>query len=79
MMRAKRSKARSEHTLVDTLGLLLHAIVHSADVQDRDGDVLVLQTLFGKLPFLQKLFADGGYVGPQFLDGQKKRVALPRD
>jgi transposase len=45
---------------------LLHAIVHPADIQDRDGGVLVLSTLFGMFPFLQKLFADGGYQGPQF-------------
>jgi transposase len=48
------------------LGLLLHAVVHPADIQDRDGGVLVLSTLFGMFPFLQKLFADGGYQGPQF-------------
>ena len=47
-------------------GLLLHAIVHPADIQDRDGGVLVFKTLFGMFPFLQKLFADGGYQGPQF-------------
>ena len=51
--------------LVDTLGLLLHVIVHPADIQDRDGGVL-LSTLFGLFPFLKKLFADGGYQGPQF-------------
>jgi transposase len=44
---------------------LLHAIVHPADVQDRDGGILVMSTLFG-IPFLKKLFADGGYQGPQF-------------
>jgi transposase len=55
--------------------LLLHAIVHPADIQDRDGGALVLRTLFGKFPFLQKLFADGGYQGPQFRNIQKK--ALP--
>jgi transposase len=44
-------------------------------MQDRDGGVLVLRTLFGKFPFLQKLFADGGYQGPQFCEAQKK--ALP--
>jgi transposase len=38
--------------------------VHPADIQDRDGGVLVLSTLFGMYPFLQKLFADGGYQGP---------------
>jgi transposase len=40
--------------------------VHSADVQDRDGGVLVMATLFGMFPFLKTLFADGGYQGPQF-------------
>jgi len=55
--------------------LLLHAVIHPADIQDRDGGVLVLSTLFGLYPFLRKLFADGGYQGPQFLEGQKK--ALP--
>ena len=45
---------------------MLHAVVHPADIQDRDGGVLVLATLFGLFPFLRKLFADGGYQGPQF-------------
>ena len=27
--------------------MLLHALVHSADIQDRDGGVLVMATLFG--------------------------------
>jgi len=34
-----------------------------------------LSTLFGRCPFLQRLFADGGYQGPQFREAQKK--ALP--
>ena len=46
--------------------MLLHAIVHPADIQDRDGGILLLATLFGKYPFLTKLFADGGYQGPGF-------------
>jgi len=49
------------------LGLLLHAEVHSADIQDRDGGILLLGTLFGLCPFLQKLFADAGYQGRQFM------------
>lgn len=44
----------------------MHAIVHGADVQDRDGGVLVMATLFGLYPFLLKLYADAGYQGPQF-------------
>jgi transposase len=45
---------------------MLHAVVHGADIQDRDGGVLVMATLFGMFPFLRKLYADGGYQGPQF-------------
>ena len=41
-------------------------MVHAADIQDRDGGVLVMATLFGMHPFLRKLYADGGYQGPQF-------------
>jgi hypothetical protein len=38
--------------------LLLHSIVTSAGVQDRDGGIMLLATLFGMFPFLEKLFAD---------------------
>jgi transposase len=62
----KKIKGKKRHILVDTVGLVLHAIVHPADIQDRDGGVLLLATLFGQFPFLRKLFADGGYQGPQF-------------
>ena len=31
---------------------MLHALVHAADIQDRDGGVLVMATLFGLYPFL---------------------------
>ena len=44
----------------------MHAIVHAADIQDRDGGVLVMATLFGLYPLLLKLYADGGYQGPKF-------------
>jgi putative transposase len=46
--------------------LLLHAIVHAADIQDRDGGIMVLATMFGMHPFLKKLFADGAYQGAEF-------------
>jgi len=44
----------------------MHAIVHTADIQDRDGGVLLMATLFGLYPFLLKLYADGGYQGASF-------------
>ena len=55
--------------LVDTQGLLMQAIVHSADLQDREGGVLLMASLFGLFPFLLKLYADGGYQGPTFQTG----------
>ena len=44
----------------------MEAIVHAADIQDRDGGVLLMATLFGMYPFLLKLYADAGYQGPKF-------------
>jgi hypothetical protein len=41
-------------------------IVHSAGVQDRDGGIWLLATLFGQFPFLAKLFADSAYAGSIF-------------
>ena len=65
----KKIKGKKRHILVDTAGLLLHAIVHPADIQDRDGGVLVMSSMFGLFPFLKKLFADAGYQGPKFAAG----------
>ena len=36
----KKIKGKKRHILVDTIGLLLHALVHPADIQDRDGGIL---------------------------------------
>jgi transposase len=62
----KKIKGKKRHVLVDTEGLVLHAIVTAAEIQDRDGGAWLLGTLFGLYPFLLKLCADGGYQGPEF-------------
>ena len=49
--------------------MLLHGIVTAADVQDRDGGLVLLSTLFGLYPFLRILFADSAYEGPIFHSG----------
>jgi transposase len=54
---------------------MLHAIVHAADIQDRDGGAMVMATLFGLYPFLLKLYADGGYQGPVFQSAMKSIMA----
>jgi putative transposase len=53
---------------------VLHALVTAADVQDRDGGVLLLSTLFGQFPFLRQLFADSAYTGPIFQHGVAKTM-----
>lgn len=53
----------------------MHALVHAADLQDREGGVVVMATLFGLYPFLLKLYADGGYQGPAFQSGVKTVLA----
>src|SRR5919205_122715 len=68
----KKVKGKKRHILVDTQGLLMHAIVHAANVQDRDGGIWLLATLFARYPFLMKLYADAGYQGPQFQRALKK-------
>ena len=32
----------------------MHALVHAADIQDRDGGVVLMASLFGLFPFLLK-------------------------
>jgi len=46
----------------------MQAVVHAADIQDRDGGVLLMASLFGLYPFLLKLYADSGYQGAKFRD-----------
>ena len=62
----KKVTGRKRHILVDTLGLLLNVVVHSANVQDRDGAWLVLDRRTRRLfPFIERIFADAGYQGPK--------------
>ena len=44
----------------------MQAVVNAADIQDRDGGVLLMATLFGLYPFLLKLYADARYQGLKF-------------
>src|SRR4249920_2250603 len=61
---AKKVTGRKRHILVDTLGLLLNVVVHSAAMQDRDGALLVLNRRTRRFfPFIKFIFADAGYRG----------------
>jgi putative transposase len=59
----KQTAGRKRHILVDTLGLLLCVVVHSAGIQDRDGARRVLAPLAHAFTRLRKIWADGIYNG----------------
>ena len=46
----KMVSGRKRHLIVDTLGMILAVVVHSADIQDRDGARLVLAKIRGGSP-----------------------------
>jgi transposase len=58
-------KGRKRHLLTDTNGLLVAAIVHAADIQDRDGAPDLIKSMRTSYPWLRHVFADGGYAGPK--------------
>ena len=57
----KKVKGRKVHALVDTEGLPLRVVVHSAAIQDRDGAALVLDRIRQRFNWLELVWADGGY------------------
>ena len=71
----KKVKGRKRHILTDTNGLLVAAIVHAADIQDRDGAVPLLASIRHAFPWLRHVFADGGYAGDQAADGAGRASA----
>ena len=75
----KKVKGKKRHILVDTVGLLLHALVHPADIQDRDGGLLVLKTLFGRYPFLKKTLCRRRLSGSGLRQGAEESHARTGD
>ena len=60
----KKIVGRKRHILVDTMGLILAVVVHSAGVQDRDGAKAVFDRIMQEdPPRLELAWADGGYAG----------------
>jgi transposase len=63
-MRKSKVTGRKRHILFDTLGLLLGVSVLPANVQDRDGGRDLLREARRRFPFVERIFADAGYQGP---------------
>jgi putative transposase len=59
----KQIKGRKRHLLVDTLGLIWGAVVHSAGIQDPTGARTLFEKVHDHLPRLKKVWGDGRYGG----------------
>ncbi len=60
--RRRREKVvgRKRRILGDTLGCLLYAVVHGADLQDAGSAKMVLKNRLNDAPTIQNVFANGG-------------------
>jgi putative transposase len=62
----KKIKGRKRHILVDSLGLVLGAIVSPASCPEREGAKRLLDQVADWFPRLRKIWTDGGYTGEAF-------------
>jgi len=73
----KKIKGKKRHVLVDTEACCCMPSSHPAELQDRDGGVLLMSTLFGMYPSLLKLYADSSYQGLQFQQARLEACLRP--
>ena len=58
------------------MGLPLRVIVHSAGVQDRNGAAMVFDRIRERFPWLQLVWADGGYNARQVNEAAARQPGL---
>jgi putative transposase len=59
----KKINGGKRHIVTDTVGQLVAAPVHPADIQDRDRAPDLLAAIRYLFPWLRHVFGDGGYAG----------------
>lgn len=57
----KKTNGRKRHIIVDTLGLIMSLVIHTADFQDQDGAKLVITELGNRFGRLKLIFGDSAY------------------
>ena len=75
----KKIKGRKRHLLVDTLGLVLGAVVTAASVPEREGAQTLLGQALAWFSWLRILWVDGGYSGPdlaQWVRGLRPKLKV---
>jgi putative transposase len=74
----KKVLGRKRHAMVDTDGRALKLHAHPASVQDRDGAGPLLKASRPRFPFIERVFADGGYAGPRVAKATRITVEIVR-
>lgn len=69
----KLIKGRKRHIIVDTIGYVLIALVHAANIYDGHAARKVLTALFSKMDTVKKIWADGTYKGEKFIQWVKEQ------
>jgi transposase len=72
----QKVNGRKRQRVVETLGLVVAAVVHAADLPDRDGVKLVLEKLVGRVPRRKKILAEGTYHGGSRSGPRKSAVGF---
>jgi len=57
----EKTKGRRRHIVVDSMGNLPAAVVHTANIHDTKPDVLPAREAFEKYPSIQRFCAGSGY------------------
>ena len=73
---AKHIQGRKRHLLVDTLGLVMVAVVTAACIQERQGAKLIFQALTGSCKKIRRIWVDGGYRGSPLVEWVAKRFHI---
>lgn len=76
MTQEKKIKGRKRHIITDTMGLVWGAVVHAANISERDGARMLFEKVlkkgkWGRIKTIIKILADGGYSGQNMIDWAK--------
>ena len=74
----KKVLGRKRHAMVDTDGRPLVLQCHAASVQDCDGAIGLLQASRRSFPFVEKAFADAGYIARRVAEATTIAIEIVR-
>jgi len=74
----EKIKASKRHIVVDTLGLMVNLLAHSAGIEDSANVPHFLKDIHKRRPWLRPIFTDSGYGVPKLIDklGKTRKVTL---